>query len=105
MNVRLAPQEVRFRVTRDELEHLLSGRSLALRVALTGNHEFQASVIAQKVGAWRLDSDPTGLWLTLPKAELETLAGAVPTAEGLMHEFELPQGQALQLTFEVDVRS
>jgi hypothetical protein len=105
MNVRLAPHEVRFRVTRDELEHLLSGRSLALRVALTGHHEFQASVIAQKVGAWRLDSDPTGLWLTLPKGELETLAGAVPTAAGLMHDFELPQGQALQLTFEVDVRS
>lgn len=105
MNVRLAPHEVRFRVMRDELELLLSGRSLALRVALTGHHEFQASVIAARVGAWRLDSDPTGLWLTLPREELETLAGSVPAAAGLTHDFELPQGQMLQLTFEVDVRS
>lgn len=105
MNVRLAPQEVRFRVMRDELQQLLAGRSLALRVALTGHHEFQASVVAARVGAWRLDSDPTGLWLTVPRGELESLADGAAAAAGLVHDFELPQGQVLQLTFEVDVRS
>ncbi len=105
MNIRFAPREVRFRVTRDELNQLLAGRSLALHVALTGHHEFQATVAADRLGTWRFDSDPTGLWLTLPRKDLEPFADGAPTAAGLEYGLDLPDGQRLELSFEVDVRS
>ena len=105
MNVRFAPQEVRFRITRDELGQLCSGRALVMHVNLPGQHTFQASVAADRFGAWRLDSDPTGLWLAVPKGQLEVFTDGEPVAEGLQHQFELASGGALSLSFEVDVRS
>lgn len=105
MNVRFAPHEVRFRITRDELELLLSARGLVMTVALPGQHAFQASVAADKFDSWRLDSDPTGLWLAVPRIELDTFAKGVPTAEALSHRFELANGDFLELSFEVDVRA
>jgi hypothetical protein len=105
MNVRFSPHAVRFRITRDELEQLFSGRAVVMHVALPGQHVFQASVATDKFGSWRLDSDPTGFWLSVPRAQLDTFAGGVPTAEGLAHSFELANGGALELTLEVDIQS
>ena len=105
MNVRFSPQGVRFRITRDELEQLFSGRAVVMHVALPGQHAFQASVAPDKFGSWRLDSDPTGMWLAIPRTQLDTFAGGVPTAEGLTHSFELANGGSLELSFEVDIQA
>jgi hypothetical protein len=104
MNVRFAPHAVRFRITREELEQLLSGRAIVMTVALPGQHSFQASVTTDRFGTWRLDSDPTGLWLALPATQLKEFAESAPGAEGLTHSFALADGGALELSFEVDVR-
>lgn len=105
MNVRLAPQEVRFRITRDEFETLKTGRAQVLKVVLPGRHAFQASVCADTLGAWHLDSDPTGLWLTVPRSELALFESGVPTTEALTHRFELADGGYVELNLEVDVQS
>lgn len=104
MNVRFAQGEVRFRIDRLELGTLLGGRALAMRVDLPGQHAFTASVNPDRLGTWRLDSDPTGMWLSIPRKELAVFEDGVPTAEGLTHRFELANGGGLDLTFEVDVR-
>lgn len=104
MNVRFAPQEVRFRINRQELEQLRVGRAVVMTVTLPGQHAFQASVGTDRFGNWRLDSDPTGLWLTLPRNSLDVFADGVPTAEGVEHRFDLANGGTVNLIFDVDVR-
>jgi len=39
-------------------------------------------------GGWALESDPTGIWLTIPRAELEMLGQTTTFAERLTREFE-----------------
>lgn len=104
MNVRFSVHQIRVRIDRIEFEQLRAGRALVMTVHLPGQRIFQASVAVDRLGNWRLDSDPTGLWLTLPKSCLDQFAGG-PTAEGVEHRFELANGGAIDLVFEVDVRS
>ena len=40
MNIRFAPGQIRFRIDRLELETLLGGRALVMRVDLPGQHAF-----------------------------------------------------------------
>ena len=78
MNVRFSDRHIRFRVTRQELERLLAGRSLALDVPMPRAHQFRASVSVTPIGDWQLDSDPTGLWLSIPRSALEALLQELP---------------------------
>lgn len=103
MNVRLGEHSLRWRVTRAEVDVLLSGRAVKLLLALPRAHTFQAVVRVSAVQGWQLDSDPTGLWLTLPRAELQALAEALPTKQPIEHALDI-DGQVLKLSFEVDVR-
>jgi hypothetical protein len=104
MNVRFADRQIRFRVAQEELERLLSGRSLALDVSMPRAHKFRASVSVTPLGDWQLDSDPTGLWLSVPRAEVEQLAQDLPRKEGLEHDFEVGIGSSVAVALEVDVR-
>ena len=104
MNVRFSELALRCRITRAELERLLSGRAIALEVALPRDHVFRISVRPAAVGDWQLESDPTGVWLTIPRADLETLAANLPAREGLERSFDTSAGGAVQVSFEVDLR-
>jgi hypothetical protein len=104
MNIKFAQQALRCRVTRAELELLLVGRAIALDVRLPRDHAFRANVRPAVTGPWQLESDPTGLWLTIPRSELEGLAKSLPNKEGIEHVFALANGESLTVDFEVDVR-
>ncbi len=104
MNVRLSVGAVRVRVTNAEFETLLSSRALTLEVALPRNHAFRVNVRPAAIGGWALDSDPTGLWITIPRAELVALSGSLPSRAGLEKSFELTTGGSVNVMFEVDVR-
>lgn len=104
MKVRFSDQAIRCRVTAAELDRLLSGRAIALEVALPRDHDFRMNVRATPVGGWQLDSDPTGFWLTMPRAELESLSLSQPSREGLQQEFPVSNGARVRVTFEVDAR-
>ena len=111
MNVRFSAQAVRCRVTRTELDLLLLGRAVTLQVALPGDHKFRVNIRPGVLGAgsagtrngWQLDSDPTGLWLTVPRAQLESLAQSLPSKEGISQTFDTSEG-GVRVTFEVDLR-
>ncbi len=105
MNVRFATGAVRIRIARGELDTLLSSRALKLEVALPRNHTFRINVRPTPIGGWALDSDPTGLWVTIPRAELETLAQSLPNRDGLEHSFELASDGSVLVSFEVDVKN
>ena len=70
---------------------------------LPRSHQFRANVSVTSIGDWQLDSDPTGLWLTLPRSAIEELLQELPRKEGLEHEFET-NGSKLGVAFEVDMR-
>jgi hypothetical protein len=104
MNIKFSPQALRCRVARAELDLLLAGRALTLEVELPRNHKFRLSVQSSTLSAWQLDSDPTGIWLTIPRAALEALAEALPSKEGIEHAFPTAHGREVAVSFEVDVR-
>ena len=104
MNVKFSPQALRCRATRAELELLLAGRAISLAVELPRNHKFRVSVQPSPASAWQLDSDPTGLWLTIPRAALHSLAEGLPSKEGVEHAFPVAEGREVTVSFEVDVR-
>jgi hypothetical protein len=103
VNLRLSEHSLRWRVTRAEVELLLTGRAVKLHLALPRSHTFQAVVRTSALLGWQLDSDPTGLWLTIPRAEVEALSQSLPSKAPIEHQLEV-DGRVLKLSFEVDVR-
>lgn len=49
---------------------------------------------------WQLDSDPTGLWLTIPRADLEQLGQTETFAERLMHDFPVSSDSQVRVILE-----
>lgn len=104
MKLRFADQSIRCRATRAELEVLLSGRAVSLELALPRDHTFRVNVRPSALGKWQLESDPTGVWLTIPAAELQTLSESLPSREGIEQQFPLTSGGSVTVSFEVDVK-
>jgi hypothetical protein len=103
MNVRFAAQSVRCRITHAELDRLMSGREVALEVPLPPAHTFRLTVRPAMIGSWQLASDPTGIWLAVPRSELESLAQSLPSREGLARQFGAG-ASIVQVSLEVDLR-
>lgn len=104
MDVRFAKQALHCQISREELETLLSGRSVDLIVSLPRHRSFRIGVRASSMGTegggWQLDSDPTGIWLTVPRAELEQLGQTETFAERLMRDFPLSSNQQMRVVLE-----
>jgi hypothetical protein len=104
MNLRFDTHSIRIRVSNDEFQRLQAGKSLGLDVSLPHGHAFRAKVNRSNNSDWQFDSDPTGLWLSIPRVELDGLAQALPSKEGVVHAFGTHHGE-LQITLEVDVKA
>jgi hypothetical protein len=104
MNVRFSDHSIRVRIKNAELDDLLSGRSLTMKLALPRERVFRLNVRPSTLEQWQLDSDPTGLWLTVPTGALRELAESVPSRFGLEHQFAFPAGDYVEVSVEVDVK-
>ena len=104
MNMRFAENSIRLRVTSDEFAQLRIGKAMALEVPLPRGHLFRAKLNMTSNGNWHFDSDPTGMWISVPRKDLDVLAGELPSKEGIAHAFTTPNGE-LQVSLEVDVKS
>jgi hypothetical protein len=104
MNIKFSDGSVRCRVSRAEFDRLLTGRAVALEVSLPKNHVFRANVWPGAMGGWQLESDPTGIWITIPKSELQALAESLPSKEGIEREFDTATEGTVKISLEVDVR-
>ncbi|HEY5755170.1 MAG TPA: hypothetical protein VIU34_05070 [Steroidobacter sp.] len=104
MDVRFSGQALYCQISRAELATLTSGRSVDLIVSLPKHRTFRVSVrpsaMSADRGGWQLDSDPTGLWLTIPRAELEQLGQTETFAERLMRDFPVTSSQQIQVIVE-----
>jgi len=104
MKVRFSDRAVRCRVTRAELQRLLSGRAVALEVPLPRDHVFRVNVRPAAIDGWQLESDPTGVWLSIPRAQIEQLSQGLPSREGIEQSFTTADGGRVTVSFEVDLR-
>jgi hypothetical protein len=106
MDVRFSGQAMCCQISRPELATLASGRSVDLIVALPRHRSFRISVrpsaMSADRGGWQLASDPTGIWLTIPHAELEQLGQTEAFAERLMREFPVSSTQQMQVILEAE---
>ena len=103
MNVRFSDSAIRCRATSVELQQLLTGRALALEICLPRERRFRVNVRPAALETWQLESDPTGIWVSIPRSQLEELAQMLPSKEGIEHGFETAQGSVV-VKFEVDVK-
>jgi len=94
--VEFATGQIRVWCTAQEREELLRGRAVKLEVALPGRRYVVVSVAASALDAWRLDADPTGLWLTVPHAELAAETSEPPASE-LSHDFPADSGHSVRV--------
>jgi hypothetical protein len=104
MNVRFSDRAIRCRATSSELQQLLTGRAIALEICLPRDRRFRVNVRPAALETWQLESDPTGLWLSIPRSKLEALAQTLPSKQGVEHGFETAQGSVV-VKFEVDVKN
>lgn len=104
MNLKLSEGAVRVRVTRAELDALVSSQAVNMDLELPRSHTFRVNVRPAVIGGWKLESDPTGIWISIPRAELEALSQSLPSRDGLEHFFELASGRKIEVSFEVDIR-
>jgi len=103
MNFKFAHNSVRVRVSSDEFAQLRSGKGLFLEVQLPGHHVFKARLSTSPDAQWHFDSDPTGMWITVPRTDIESLAQNLPSKDGIDHAFETSK-DALLVSLEVDVK-
>lgn len=104
MNIKFSPGAVRCRAGNAELESLLAGRAVTLEVPLPRHHAFRVNVRPAALGGWLLESDPTGLWIAIPREVLATLARSLPSKEGVENVFDLGGGTSVRVSFEVDLK-
>lgn len=51
-------------------------------------------------GGWQLESDPTGIWVTIPSADLQQLGQTTSFAERLVHDFDVSPGRQVKVILE-----
>lgn len=104
MDVRFSGQSLFCQITRSELQRLASGLSIDLIFQLPKHRSFRVSLRPSSMsadrGGWQLDSDPTGIWLTVPRAELESLGQTTTLAERLIHDFPISDTEHVQVFLE-----
>ena len=103
MNVRFSERAIRCRATAAELQQLLTGRAIGLELCLPRDRKFRVNVRPSALETWQLESDPTGIWVSIPRSRLEAFAQTLPSKEGIEHGFETALG-GVTVSFEVDLR-
>src|SRR5262245_45954475 len=103
MNVRFSDHAIRCRATAAELQQLQSGRARELEICLPRDRRFLVNVRPSALEKWQLESDPTGIWVSIPRSQLDALAQTLPSKEGIEHGFETAQGIVV-VSFEVDLK-
>jgi hypothetical protein len=103
MTVRFSASAIRCRATSVELQQLLTGRAISRDLNLPRDRSFRVNVRPSVLETWQLESDPTGIWVSIPRAQIEAFGKTLPSKEGIEHGFETAHG-SVTVSFEVDLR-
>jgi hypothetical protein len=101
MQLKVQQQSLRVRVTEEELQDLLSGKSLRLDVTFGGSSLFGLHVVCGPETSF----EPGSVWrLRLSATALRVYAESLPRRDALVAELTGSGGEPLRLEFDVDVR-
>lgn len=100
MNVRLTSNDIRFRITNEELAALTSGQSLTEALAFADSTLVLSISRAADGSATHLDADPWCIHLSVSGDDLEALAAAGRSKRGIERRFG-----AVTVALQVDIRS
>ncbi|GLQ96360.1 hypothetical protein [Dyella mobilis] len=101
MRVQLEGQTLRLRIDEAELAQLLAGGAAENRTRLPDGRTEIQQVRLGMLG-WQCEGDH---WhIQLPDDEVRALSVRLPSRDGLQFSLPLPDGDELQLLFDVDVR-
>ena len=101
MDLRFAAASIGIRINRDELSKLYAGNSIGLSVSMPRSHAFCVKLSQANLSDWQFDSDPTGLWLSVPRAELALLVEKATGQKSIEHQFAT-QGEMLTIVLQVE---
>ncbi len=104
MNVRIEEQNLRFKISEDELAMLLSGRSLSVRVGFAGK-ALIATIDPENVGEvmetrLSLDDNEVHLNLLIPPSSVQKLSDMGRSRTGLQQEVN-----GASVSIQVDLRA
>ena len=100
MNVRLTSNDIRFRITNEELAALAAGQSVAEALAFADSTLVLSISRAADASATHLDAAPWRIHLSASREDLEALAAAGRSKRGIERRFG-----SVTVALQVDIRS
>ena len=106
MNLRIEGQQLRFRISKEELEILCSGSSITQTTCFTKMRILEISITPQDMEpALSLMFDGENMMLALQKKAAENLYRSLPSREGIHIHQMVNDMQTLTLILEVDIHT
>lgn len=107
MKLRIDGQELRFRISKQELEHLCNGTVLQQQTHLPDSRALKVSIITvdRVEELLHLTHEKDHMQLQADKERLTAFRDSLPNREGLECNQAIENGQNLCLILEVDIRS
>lgn len=102
MNLRIGEGQLRFRITREELQELLQGNVLRMAPPLTHTYHYSIE-ISDSRDTLALKEDNHSWGLLVDSNALKAFAEQLPSRNGLCKQVHVA-GKTLMLILEVDVR-
>jgi len=103
MNLRISEGQLRFRISREELEILLGGSSLSLSFPLGAQGMSYVVEMTKQQEPLMIEIKPQQWILRVDESTLMQFAASLPSREGIDHDVAM-EGAQLKLALEVDVR-
>lgn len=103
MNIRISSNQIRYRITRSELEQLLTENLLTLAVTIGVAKTVYTLSVNDNTQPLSITVEGNGWELSVNRATLQNFIATLPSREGIEHEYmagEMP----ITLVLEVDVR-
>ena len=106
MNLRIEGQQLRFRISKEELEILCSGSSVTQPTYFSGMRVLNVDITPQDIEpALQLTFDDDSMMLAVQMQATEDLYHALPSREGIEVKQTINEVQTLELILEVDIRT
>lgn len=103
MNIRISSNQIRYRITRSELEQLLAENMLTLAVTIGAEKVVYTLLVNDILQPLSITMEGSNWKLSVNRATLQNFIAALPSRDGIEHEYmagEMP----VTLVLEVDVR-
>lgn len=106
MNLRIEGQQLRFRISKDELKNLYSDDSIIQSTIFPNGGSLDISLLPQNMDdIMNITYERDSVELRVQKQAIQDLYNALPSREGIQATQVTHAGQILELILEVDIRT